>query len=75
LTDETDQLERKDTDPGSSSDDDYKECDNDGGVEIPHPLVNQTPYGKLEEPSLSNGETKPQQSVTPPYSKKLPDSK
>ena len=83
LTDETDQLERKDTDSENSSDDDYKECDSDGSsepVEIPYPSLNQTLSGKVGEPSLqkSLGDTTPQQSVTlPPLGtpKKTPDSK
>jgi len=74
LMEETDQPERKDTSTGSSSDDDYKECDNDGSSE---PVEIQTLSGKLEEPSLKKSTTLQQSVTLPPLGapKKSPDSK
>jgi len=79
LTDEADQSNRKDTESGSSSDDDYRECDNDDSsepVEVPHPLINQTPSSKPKEPSVrkSHGDTASHQTLTSLSSKKPSDS-
>jgi len=78
LTDEADQSKRKDTELGSSSDDDYEECTNDGSSELVETnlSLNQTPPSTPKEPSLKNsqGDITSQQTLTLLSSKKPPDS-
>jgi len=75
LTDEADQSKRKDTELGSSSDDDYEECTNDGSSELVETnlSLNQSPSSKPQEPSLS-GDIASQQTLTSLSPKKPPDS-
>ena len=78
LTDETDRSERKDTDLGSSSDDDYKECDSNRESETPYSSLDQAPSVKQDEPFLETSckdtETL-QQTVTHSSSLETPNSK
>lgn len=77
LTDETDQSERKDTNLGSSSDDDYEECNSSSEPETPYSSLDQTPSVKQDEPletSCKDAETS-QQTVTHSSSLETPNSK